>query len=324
VNLRHALLLTLATTPLSGCYAHCWFIPEEDFDFSAQVSVAELDMLTARFAEYDEELSCERICEHAYERDRGWRTRDVTSCALELPSGEGEAATPGTVTCAGRGQEYFCKGRRPLGHVEDIAKPSGDALGSTLAAMAHLEAASVGAFEQLAEQLAELDAPPSMLERCRAAAEDERNHARWLTMLAERHGAEVREPQLEAREHDRLAIAMHNAVEGCVHEAFAALVAAVVARLGESPVLRRIYARIAQDETRHGQLAWDLHAWFMSRLSPREQEQVETAQREALAQLPERVDWLARLPREFGSISPMVARQLARNFAATLATPRAA
>jgi hypothetical protein len=318
VDLRHALLLTLATTPLPGCYLHCRNIPEEHFEFSAPVSVEDLDQLVAshQLANY-EQLECRPVCERAYHRDRGWQVSHLSSCALELPKGE---ATHATVTCSGLAVEYMCKGRRPLGHVEFVDERS-DGLGHTLAAMAHLEAASVLAFEQLAEQLAELDAPADVLERCRVAANDERNHARWLSKLAERHGATVREPRFDARAHDRLAIAMHNAVEGCVHEAFAALVAAVVARVGESPVLRRIYARIAEDETRHGQLAWDLHQWFMSRLSPSEQTQIETAKREALARLPDRVDWLAELPREFGSVSRSTAHQLAHNFAGALASP---
>ena len=85
------------------------------------------------------------------------------------------------------------------------------------------------------------------------------------------------------------------------------------------PVLRRIYERIAKDETNHGQLAWDLHAWLLGRLGEDERERVELAQREALAQLPERVAWLAELPREFGPPRPSEARQLARNFVGALA-----
>ncbi|MFO7566749.1 MAG: hypothetical protein R6X02_29170 [Enhygromyxa sp.] len=162
----------------------------------------------------------------------------------------------------------------------------------------------------------------ALRERCRAAADDERNHARWLSSLAERHGAFVRAPQVEARAHDRLTIAIHNAVEGCVHEAFAALVAAVVARVGASELLRRIYARIADDEAGHGQLAWDLHEWFMSRLSPRERERVAAVNRDALARLPARVGWLAELPGEFGSISSSDARRLADNFVAALGCAR--
>lgn len=118
---------------------------------------------------------------------------------------------------------------------------------------------------------------------------------------------------------DPLAIALHNAVEGCVHEAFGALVAGLVNRVGSSVVLRRIYARIADDETRHGQLAWDLHAYFMGWLPSHERELVEAAQREALTRLPERVGWLTELPREFGSIPPSVARALAVRFTAELA-----
>ena len=106
----------------------------------------------------------------------------------------------------------------------------------------------------------------------------------------------MQEPRVVAHDQACLDIARHNAVEGCVHEAFAALVAALIARRGTAPVLRRIYARIAADEARHGQLAWDLHDWLMPRLSARQRALVHDEQREALATLPTRVEWLARLP----------------------------
>ncbi|HVH98569.1 MAG TPA: ferritin-like domain-containing protein [Enhygromyxa sp.] len=325
MDLRRALLITLATTPLTSCYLHCRSIPEEQFAFTAEVSPEEFDRLGVDSqVAANEPLACYWVCEQAYQRVRGWSLHhnDLRACSFELPrvSEDGTTLTNGSVSCEGTGVEYICKGRRPLGHVEASDDAGGDALGSTLASMAQLEAASVVAFEQLAEQLTDLDAPTSLRERCRAAAEDERNHARWLTRLAARRGSSVREPTLDASAPDRLAIALHNAVEGCVHEAFAALVAAVVARSGESVVLRRIYARIADDETRHGQLAWDLHAWFLNRLPSRERELVEAAQREALERLPDRVAWLAELPHEFGPVAPSVARALARRFASELAT----
>jgi hypothetical protein len=53
----------------------------------------------------------------------------------------------------------------------------------------------------------------------------------------------------------------------------------------EIPALKKLYAMVAADETRHGQLSWDMHAWFMTQLSEGEQAQVRAAQRDAFVRL---------------------------------------
>src|SRR5690606_28429461 len=128
-----------------------------------------------------------------YRRVRWWETGSIDSCSLTLPENPDGSGEPGQVSCKGTGYEYFCEGRRPLGHVEGGDEGCEDPLGRTLAAMAYLEAASVLAFEQLADQLSGFGAPNELIERCRIAAAEERSHARWLTILAERHGASVPE-----------------------------------------------------------------------------------------------------------------------------------
>ena len=42
---------------------------------------------------------------------------------------------------------------------------------------------------------------------------------------------------------------------------------------------------IARDETKHAQLAWDIHAHLMSRLSVEDRQQIQQAQRAALKQV---------------------------------------
>jgi hypothetical protein len=44
-------------------------------------------------------------------------------------------------------------------------------------------------------------------------------------------------------------------------------------------------ARIAEDETRHAELSWDIAAWADSRLSPAEREAVRRARRAAVEML---------------------------------------
>ena len=113
---------------------------------------------------------------------------------------------------------------------------------------------------------------------------------------------------------------MHNAIEGCVHESFAALMAALRARRASDPRLRRVFAKIAVDETRHGQLAWDLHAWLRGQLSEDQARAVESAQHRALARLPDRARALqSALPDLLGGLSGDHADRIARAFVERLA-----
>lgn len=181
----------------------------------------------------------------------------------------------------------FCTGRRPQGHREiDLAVVS---TGTWLAVHAHLERASVTAFAELADWLERRGAPGSLIARCRAAAADEVVHADLMDALACRHGETPPACEARAPAQDLLAVALHNAVEGCVHETFAAIVARHQAEHAEDESIRQVFARIAEDELRHAQLAWDLHAWLVEQLDEDDRPVVLKAQRRALSELPARV-----------------------------------
>jgi hypothetical protein len=325
MQIRDAVLAALAVVPLSGCSSIWNCHPDtENFSLDQEVTAEQLDDLVARgFAEQDswDTLACETVCASVYSNPRGWEGVDVRSCTLTLPDNPDGSGEPGQVVCEGVAIEYYCEGRRPLGHVEGGDERCPDPLGRSLAAMAYLEAASVLAFEQLAAQLQAWHAPPELIARCRAAALDEQAHARWLAALAVQRGASVPTPKLERGDlpADRFTVAMHNAVEGCVHESFSALLAACYSRAADSRVLRRVFARLAVDEARHGQLAWDLHEWLRGQLSADAAAQVDLARTQALAQLHTRARELARLPSELGPPSPEQAEALAQAFVEQLA-----
>jgi hypothetical protein len=57
-------------------------------------------------------------------------------------------------------------------------------------------------------------------------------------------------------------IARENAVEGCVRETVAALVACRQAREASDPHIRRAMRGIARDEVRHASLSWSVHDWI--------------------------------------------------------------
>jgi hypothetical protein len=323
VDVRLALLTILATVPVTGCTSpsdppspelrppRC-NAPREQFKIqNTKVTAARLDELVKTYqVEGWHELDCDRVCAAAYDAQRHWIAREIKDCILKLPEHRSDSvenpsdgAASASVSCTGTGYKYLCEGRRPLGHVEGGDADCGDPLGRSLAAMAYLEAASVLAFEQLAEQLCGWGAPDELLERCRIAANEERAHARWLTMLAEGHGAAVPRVEQTPAGSELFDVALHNAVEGCVHETFAALLAGCRARRAVSPVLRLVFAKIAVDEAGHGQLAWDVHAWLLTRLAPEEATAVIAAQQLALARLPERGRELATLPAELGLLA---------------------
>ncbi|NVB37274.1 ferritin-like domain-containing protein [Pseudenhygromyxa sp. WMMC2535] len=333
MEMRHAVVTALALLPLSGCPT-TWNCdpPEEDFDLDEEVSAEELDELIASLIEGGDTeqtsrdtIRCETVCESVYAELRGWRAFEVERCTLTLPEegADGQdtdtTSEPGRVVCEGVGIEYYCKGRRPLGHVEGGDPDCVDALGESLAAMAYLEAASIHAFEELAAQLESWDAPDELIARCRAAAEDERNHARWIHALAELRGARVPTPTTTPRAQPTLVeVATHNAVEGCVHESFSALLTASFARQAQHRALRRVFARLAADELRHGQLAWDLHEWLREQLDEDERAHVDAAQRDAIAKLRERGSALACVPEPLGPPAPSIAETMTQVFADAL------
>lgn len=146
--------------------------------------------------------------------------------------------------------------------------------------------ASVPAFEMLAEELAQ-GAPKNLVQRCLAAADDERRHAVSMGALARRFGSVpggfsvLSSARQSARE-----IALHNAVEGCVREAYGALLATWQADHAQDPVVRATMRNIAADETRHAELSFDIARWFDSTLDEHAREASLAARKEALLGFP--------------------------------------
>jgi hypothetical protein len=154
-------------------------------------------------------------------------------------------------------------GRRPEGFAGAPCTRPGTSLAAYFADCARLEGASVTAFEILARELELHRAPATLIDRARVAAQDERRHFALTSRLARRFGAPpVRFPRPPRPGLRTLAaMARENVVEGCVNETFAAAVALWQAATAADPAVRATLAPIAEDELRHAQLAWDVHAW---------------------------------------------------------------
>ncbi|HXT95687.1 MAG TPA: hypothetical protein VN853_05260 [Polyangia bacterium] len=179
--------------------------------------------------------------------------------------------------------ETFCGGRCPEGLAPPASVAARDALAAWLSASAHMEAASIDAFEILATELDAHRAPPALIQAARAAAADERRHADAIGRLAARRGTvapEVRVNRGPIR--DIEGVARENAVEGCVRETYAALLACRQARAATDPAIRSAMTGIARDETQHAALAWAVDQWSQAMLAPQARRRVREARREAI------------------------------------------
>jgi hypothetical protein len=175
-------------------------------------------------------------------------------------------------------------GRRPPG-LDGLPRRATDP-GTYFAEVARLEAASVDAFELLATELRAYRAPAALVRRARSAAWDEVRHARAAGDLSRRFGKPPWAPRLATpRRRSLSAIALDNAVEGCVNETFGALLAAWQARSAADGEVRTTMRRIARDEARHAALGWDVMRWTNTRLGSRGKKQAARAAERAFAQL---------------------------------------
>lgn len=196
------------------------------------------------------------------------------TCTVASPSGVE------TVTCT---YAYQCiGGRAPAGLAQASVRESG--IGGWLARAAYLERASVPAFEELAEELTLHGAPSALARGCIRAAADERRHAEVVAALAEVRGASTPDVRrVPATPRGLAELARENAAEGCVREAYAALVAAHQAASAADTDVRAAYATIAADEARHALLSFAIHDWAMRTLPEAEAASIERERRETIA-----------------------------------------
>ncbi|MCB9762023.1 MAG: hypothetical protein H6739_19525 [Alphaproteobacteria bacterium] len=324
MTLRHLILST--TVGSLGALTACGYCPPSDpesFWLHDDVTEADVQAIIEEYNQARFAIDCDTVCEYKYFQDPGngdWMSPHAETCTLELDPEPAEQPEDivGDVTCEGEAYDgertEMCEGRRPLGHVEP---PSDDAsLDAVLARCAHLEAASVVAFRQLARQLHGWGAPVALIERCLQAAAEEAEHARVMAALTKAH---IPHTDPTPTEETLFAVALHNAVEGCVNECWAAMLAFLKSRMARTPALRAAYARLVDDETRHGELAWDVHRWLMGQLNETDQQRITEAQRAAIARLPAvarvQAEWL---PQAMGLPAPAAAAAMARRFGAGL------
>jgi hypothetical protein len=121
-----------------------------------------------------------------------------------------------------------------------------------------------------------------LVRRAQHAADEETTHAALAEVELAKYGmrpAVVRRQGTQAR--DLLALAHDNARDGCVGEAFGAVLAGHQARFAATASLRALFAKIATEESDHAALAWDIHAWAIKTLTPSEADEVRQTLRSA-------------------------------------------
>jgi hypothetical protein len=237
----------------------------------------------------------------------------LQSCAFTTLDGGAAVSCTGTTPCH--------TGRRPPGLVP--ATVHSETIGALFAEAARLEAASVPAFKLLARELTAHGAPAALVRAARSAARDEVRHTKATAALARRYRAKALKPTVAPlpRKRSLEAIALENAVEGCVRETYGALVALWQTRAAADPVVAAAMVPIARDETRHAELAWKVAAWASPRLSPTARRRVAKARARAFANL--RAEAMLPLPAAqialAGLPSPVTATRLLDALEATLA-----
>lgn len=159
-------------------------------------------------------------------------------------------------------------------------------VGEFFAEIATLEALAVSAFARLAEELSVHGAPEELIASARRSQADEVRHARTMGAMARRYGAPVAPvPEVTLSPRTLFEMAIENAVEGCVRETFGGLMATYQADHAEDETVARVFQAIADEETGHGALAWEVAAWLETKLTEAERRLVLQARHRALADL---------------------------------------
>jgi hypothetical protein len=169
------------------------------------------------------------------------------------------------VASAGASLDWLRDARSPAaapGSSPDIA---GEWLRDALA-----EHASVASFSAFNLSLLALGAPAALVQASATAALDEVFHATACFELARRYGGGALGPaplgmdQLRV-DTDLATVAARTFVDGCLGETAAALVARASLDLCDDPLVRSVLERIARDEAKHAELAWQFVAWALRR-----------------------------------------------------------
>ena len=239
--------------------------------------------------------ACRVTCEEllALQTDAGPRDAFVSEvdASIEDAGAPRVEAGTGSYSCRREGTALACTfravcygGRAPEGLCTPKVVRGG--IAAHFGEMAHLEAAAVPAFEDLAEELMLHGAPRALQRAARQGVGDERRHAAAVGRLARRYGGAT-PPVVRTERQPRtlMEMAADNAFEGCVREAYGALEAAHQAAHAADPAVRATLQTIAHEEAQHAWLSFELDAWARTKLTAREGRTLTELRHEGVAHL---------------------------------------
>lgn len=235
------------------------------------------------------EVSCSNLCQTEL---NVWMDF-LCSCDYQGAAADGNHPVTCEYTqCAVEGRVH--------GDIKKLEKSTGyTELGIHFARGYHAEASSVDAFLQLRKELAFHQASKELQDRCFLAAKEEIVHAQLLAKLAKLHQGQL--PTLDFgrfQPRSLFALALDNAVEGCIFETFSSLRALQQANNATDQVIAKAMKIIALDEMKHAELAWDIHKSLISKLSNVERDIIRKAQKEAIQLLLKSADVTSDLSKE--------------------------
>lgn len=155
------------------------------------------------------------------------------------------------------------------------------------------EHASIASFSRLALTLLATSADADLVRAAHEAALDEVRHAQLSLSLAAAYRGELVAPRALPMPNalpldvDLTELAVSSVVEGAVGETLAAVLAAEQAAVAEDPAVRQVLLGIADDESRHAELAFRVIAFAIAAGGQSVREAVLRAFAEASARLPE-------------------------------------
>jgi hypothetical protein len=216
-----------------------------------------------------------------------------------IPLGARAAKPEMTIALGGRfpppyGLNGFCVSGRPLRSGDEVVLPpvvTGDArepacgtrdgvmvsaLAEAWLSDARIECASIPVFVALARDLAQVGAPLALVARALGAADDEAVHTLLCAAVASQLSGTLAAPALLApppasdagREEALGRLAVESWRDGCLGEGAAAERARRAVAHTRHPLARAAHARIAVDEQRHADLAWDVLRWCVATGGP--------------------------------------------------------
>ncbi|MGE0321056.1 MAG: ferritin-like domain-containing protein [Polyangiaceae bacterium] len=239
-------------------------------------------------------------------------------CPIEISEFKLKVTTTGEVKELSKkvkSKNGACVGRQSAG-VALGSVAADDCRGRYFAECADLERAAVFAFARMASELEALGAPDELVKDARRSLREEERHVAVMDVLAERFRGEpagVSTPETEPR--GAFEVALENAVEGCVREAYGALVGLWQAEHAAEPEVRAALRDVAEEELRHAALSWRVAAWLEPRLSDSERERIALARGQAFAELTQEcaVEPAAQLVRDAGLPTARQALALVRH-----------